>query len=339
MSNAPEKKFISAVIYLHNEKERAARFLKFITKALGENFETYELIIVDDASDDGSAEEVCGFFKQDMRGAQQCSIVHMGYYHGLEASMNAGRDMAIGDFVYEFDDMIMDYSEDLIMEIYRHLLKGYDIVSAGSSGRAKLSSKLFYRVFNAASGARNKIGPETFRILSRRAINRIGVIGKYIPYRKAVEAGSGLKTDSIRYTPAGEDAGRSHYVRTDRMDLALDSFIYFTGLMEKISLVISVIFLAITVIVFIDILIEFFGRSSAVSGWISTMGFLSLGFMGVFLMLTIIMKYLSALLNLSFRRQHYLISGIEKVANTGAVQRSAAAAPADAGNGKEKDGQ
>ena len=317
-TKAPEKKFISAVIYLHNDRDRVAKFLKFITKTMAENFETYELIIVDDASADGSPEEVLKFFGRDLRGAQQCSIVHMGYYHGLEASMNAGRDLAIGDFVYEFDDLIIDYEESLVKEIYSHLVTGYDIVSVGSNGRTKLSSRLFYKVFNMASGSRSKIGPETFRILSRRAINRINVIGKYIPYRKAVEAGSGLKTDSIRYTPSGEEAGSRHYVKSDRMDLALDSFIYFTGLMEKISLVISVIFLAIALGVFIDIVVEFFGRSDPVSGWLSTMGFMSLGFMGVFLMLTIIMKYLSALLNLSFKRQHYLVSGIEKVANSAA---------------------
>ena len=63
----------------------------------------------------------------------------------------------------------------------------------------------------------------------------------------------------------------------------------------------------------IDLVIEFFGRHKTVEGWLSTMGFMSLGFMGVFILLTIILKYLSVLLNLVFKKQRYMIAGIEKV--------------------------
>jgi len=50
-----------------------------------------------------------------------------------------------------------------------------------------------------------------------------------------------------------------------------------------------------------------------VEGWLSTMGFLALGFFGVFALLTIILKYLSVMLNLIFKQQRYLVSDIEKV--------------------------
>jgi len=43
------------------------------------------------------------------------------------------------------------------------------------------------------------------------------------------------------------------------------------------------------------------------------MSFLALGFFGVFALLTIILKYLSVLLNLVFRQQRYLVADIEKV--------------------------
>lgn len=44
------------------------------------------------------------------------------------------------------------------------------------------------------------------------------------------------------------------------------------------------------------------------------MGFLALGFFGVFALLTIILKYLSVLLNLIYKHQRYLVSDIEKIA-------------------------
>lgn len=40
---------------------------------------------------------------------------------------------------------------------------------------------------------------ESFRVLSRRVINRIDSMNKTIPYRKVVYANCGLKTDNIKY--------------------------------------------------------------------------------------------------------------------------------------------
>ena len=53
--------------------------------------------------------------------------------------------------------------------------------------------------------------------------------------------------------------------------------------------------------------------TNTVEGWLSTMGFLALGFFGVFALLTIMLKYLSVLLSLIFKQQRYLVADIEKV--------------------------
>ena len=71
----------------------------------------------------------------------------------------------------------------------------------------------------------------------------------------------------------------------------MDSFIYFTNVMEKTALVISSVFLIITILVILYVIVSFFTDSHLVSGWISLMGFLSLGFLGIFSLLTIVMKY------------------------------------------------
>ena len=314
MSKAPEKKFISAVIYLHNEKERAARFLKFITEALSRNFETYELIVVDDASEDGSAEEVCGFFKKNMRGAQQCSIVHMGYYHGLEAAMNAGRDLAIGDFVYEFDDMLIDYDPSLMLEVYQKALEGYDIVSAGAENAVSAGSGIFYHFYNRLSVSEKDISSETFRILSRRAINKVKTIDQYIPYRKAIYMNCGLDSAAISYR-SDRTGERKQMMRSrhERSALAVESLIFFTNAMEKLSFWICILFAIVAVAVGADIIYETAAFTQPVEGWRSTMGFLAIGFFGVFLVLAIILRYLSVLVNLTFKRSRYLIAGIDKV--------------------------
>lgn len=310
-----ESKFVSAVVYLHNSGGNIAPFFDRVLGMFQENFEKYEIICVNDASTDDSVERLKEYFQDGGRdGGCMINLIHMSYFQGLEASMNAGRDMAIGDFVYEFDDINPDYPAQLIRDVYDRLLSGYDIVSASCKGKIKWTSRMFYLFYNMTSNSRNRIGQETFRILSRRAINRVMSMGQYIPYRKAVYMNCGLKTDTLYYESAG-GTGR-HKNKTDRNErtsLAIDSFIYFTNVLERISLVISGAFLLFTLGVVVYIVGSIFSASKPVEGWLSTMGFLSLGFFGVFSLLTIILKYLSVMLSLIFKHQRYLIEGVEKV--------------------------
>ena len=228
--------------------------------------------------------------------------------------MNAGRDMAIGDYVYEFDDLYVDYEPDMIMEAYRKCLEGNDIVSVANNARMRLTSRWFYHVYNRTTHAQNKIGQETFRLLSRRAINRVKSIGSYIPYRKAIYMNCGLSVGKMQYVSTlGAGHLTKHSNRNERTGLAIDSFIYFTNVMERISLAISAVFLFIAVIVICYVLWSFFMDEHLESGWVSVMGFLSIGFMGLFGLLTIVLKYLSVLINLIFRQQRYLIEDVEKI--------------------------
>ena len=316
-----ENKFISVVVYLHNDRERIAPFFDTVLRMSKENFEKYEVICVNDASQDDSVEVLKDYFsgpseegRESLWNGCMINVIHMSYFQGLEASMNAGRDMAIGDFVYEFDDINPDYPPQLIRDVYDRMLSGYDIVSAGRKGKSKLSSSLFYLFYNMTSKSRNRIGPETFRILSRRAINRVMSMGQYIPYRKAVYGNCGLKTYTISYeSQGGTKRHRSKTDRSERTSLAMDSFIYFTDVLERMSLAVSSVFLVFTLGVIIYIISSVFSESKPVEGWLSTMGFLSLGFFGVFSLLTFIMKYLSVMLSLIFKHQRYLIEGVEKI--------------------------
>ena len=123
-----EKNFISAVIYLHNCEKQIGEFIKNVADVLDNNFEKYEIICVNDYSTDNTLAEVKRI-SNSIKGS--LSVINMSFYQGLELAMNAGMDLAIGDFVYEFDSTIMDYSPDLIMKIYRRSLEGFDIVSVG----------------------------------------------------------------------------------------------------------------------------------------------------------------------------------------------------------------
>ncbi len=306
-----EKKFISIVIYLHNAAAYLKFFLDTVLPVYEKNFEQFELVCVDDACSDGTVETLKSYVEAKQIKAM-VSVVHMGFFHGLEGAMNAGRDIAIGDFVYEFDDIFVDYEPEVIMEVYHKLIEGNDIVAASSKGKLRLTSRVFYSLYNRTSRGKGKIGPETFRIVSRRAINRIKSMGQYIPYRKAVYMNCGLNTSTICYNSKDVNVRiKNKTVASERTTLALDSFIYFTNALERISAIMCGIFLFLTMGMGIYIAFDIFNGTNTVEGWLSTI--LAFGFFGVFALLTIILKYLSVLLNLIFRQQRYLVSDIEKV--------------------------
>lgn len=308
-----EKKFISLVVYLHDSAAYLKYFLDTVIPVFEKNFEQFEIVCVDDGCRDGTTD----LLKEYMEKRQikvMVNVVHMSFFQGLESAMNAGRDIAIGDFVYEFDDIFVDYDPDVIMDVYRRLLEGNDIVAASSRGKLRFTSRVFYSLYNTTSRGKEKIGPETFRIVSRRAINRIKSMGQYIPYRKAVYMNCGLKAATLGYDSRDVNVRiKNKTVTAERTALALDSFIYFTDVLERLSAVICGIFLVVTVGVGVYIVSDIFSQTNPVEGWLSTMGFLALGFFGVFALLTIILKYLSVLLNLIFKQQRYLVSDIEKV--------------------------
>lgn len=308
-----EKKFISLVVYLHNVEDYIKYFMKSIIPVCESNFEQFEIVCVDDGCTDGTVDKLKEYLEENQTSAM-VNVIHMSFFQGIESAMNAGRDIAIGDFVYEFDDVFVDYEPELLLKVYEKMLEGSDIVAASSRGKMRFTSKIFYSLYNATSRSKGKIGPETFRIVSRRAINRIKSMGQYIPYRKAVYSNCGLKMSTIHYDSKDVTARvKNKTVASERTSLALDSFIYFTNVLERVSMVICGFFLIVTVAMGIYIISDFFNAHKPVEGWLSTMGFLALGFFGVFALLTIILKYLSVLLNLIFKQQRYLVADIEKV--------------------------
>ena len=306
-----EANFVSAVIYIHNNEREITPFLEWLDTHLDLKFKKYEIICVDDGSMDASEEAVRAYGKN--RAKEAVSLLHMSYFQGLEVAMNAGVDLAIGDFVFEFDTVCMDYKTELLMQVYRRSLEGFDIVSASAMRKNKWTSNLFYRVFNHFSKTQYKIQNETFRILSRRAINRVHSLSKTIPYRKVLYANCGLLADCISYTPSQKlERSFSDEQAKMRRTLAVDSLVLFTNIGYKAAVTMTGVMMVATLAAAIYA-VAVFALGNPIQGWTTTILFLAVSFFGLFSILTIIIKYLSLILQLVFKKQKYSFSSIEKI--------------------------
>lgn len=305
-----EKNFISAVVYINNNEDVLEKFLTKLIDKIDENFYKYEIICVNDCSYDDSYKIIK---KVSDKKKVTINVINMSYNQGKELSMNAGVDLSIGDFVYEFDEVNVDYDFETIIDVYKKSLEGYDIVSAKSNKRIRFTSKIFYTFFNKYSNSEFDLTTDTFRIISRRGINRIHSINKTIPYRKALYVNCGLKMTYLTYESTKNIKGSlSKYTKEGRRKTATDALVLFTDLFYKIALYVSILMMVITVGVGAYTIYTFI-NNNPVAGWTSTMLVISLCFFILFALITVIMKYLQIIVNLLFVNQKYLIASIDKI--------------------------
>ena len=307
-----DKNFISAVVYVRNCEERIEDFIRMLVSVLNNNFEHSEIICVNDCSDDKSTDKIREISRQS--GSSCISVINMSYCHGLEMAMNAGDDLAIGDFIFEFDNTHADFAPEEIKKAYKRSLEGYDIVSASPDKKEKSSSAIFYKIFSSFSGNGRRMNTESFRVVSRRAINRVHSMSRTIPYRKVAYLNCGLKTDNIIYKQAVPNHRIDNKDRGYRFNLAVDTLILFTDIGYKFSLAMTLFMMAVSVFVVIYSFIIYF-TAHPVAGWTTTILFLAIAFLGLFGVLTVIIKYLQLLVDLTFKRKHYSFESIEKLTN------------------------
>ena len=300
--NNKEHNFVSAVVYTQNDGLQTINFLQQIYTVLDEHFLQYEIVVV---NADGAQNSNVGR-KDWARGMDKpLTVVNMSLHQPHEQCMNAGLDITIGDYVYEFDSVDMPYEPELIWQAYVTAMQGNDVVSVCPQ-RVSGSSKLFYSLFNNNSNAAYKLRTDAFRLVSRRAINRAHAMNENLPYRKATYAACGLKMAELEF--AGKQAAKT----SNRLDLAMDSLILYTNFGYKFSLGLALLMLFGTIaMLFYTAFIYIVGNP--VNGWTTTMLALTAGLTGLFAIMTIMLKYMTLILKLIFQKQSYLIEGIEKL--------------------------
>lgn len=216
-----QKNFISSIVYLNNNENEIKDFLKEIDNYMKENFVAYEFVIINNASKDKSLDIIREISKEI---SGKITIVNLAYRHSKEEAMVAGEDLAIGDYVIEFESPVIDFEISELDRCYKELLKGYDIISAVPKNKVCFFNNVFYKLFQKFAIKNVKLQKESFRILSRRAINRIYKDKKAFVYRKIIYNSIGLKAVDYYYNP------------TTKIYLENKSF------KEKVNLAINILF-------------------------------------------------------------------------------------------------
>ena len=303
-----EKNFVSAVVYLYNEAEYIQSYLRGLEDTLRQNFEKYEIIVVNDASKDDGAQRVKSYVSS--QDGAKVTLMNMGYHQGMETSMDAGVDLAIGDFVFELEFTNADYDWSVLMDVYRHSLEGFDIVNAkGNVGKKITTGSLFYNMMNRYANLQYPLSSGSFRIVSRRAINRIHSLATRIPYRKVAYANCGLKCDTILYECIKKVKLRGV---SNRLDLATNSLVLFTDVAFLVSVWFAIIMIVLTIVMAAYAIVSLISNKM-VPDWAIVILFAGFALSGLFVLLSLIIRYLTTLVRLNFLKRDYVFESIDKL--------------------------
>lgn len=177
---------ISVVIPLYNEAESLPELVDWNSRVMEENGLNFEIVLVDDGSNDGSWEVIENLKLKypNVKG------IKFRRNYGKSAALNVGFEEAQGDVVITMDADLQD-SPDEIPEMYRQIkLEGFDLISGWKRKRHDpLSKTLPTKLFNSAtrrmSGIRNlhdfNCGLKAYRRDVVKNIEVYGEMHRYIP--------------------------------------------------------------------------------------------------------------------------------------------------------------
>lgn len=177
---------ISVVVPLYNEEESLPELASWIHRVMQANNFTYEVIMVDDGSNDSSW-QVIGRIKEQYPAVRGIKFLRN---YGKSAALQVGFDAAQGDVVITMDADLQD-SPDEIPELYKMIAHdGFDMVSGWKKKRydplfsKRIPSKLFNGTVRMVSGIKlhdMNCGLKAYRRKVVKSIEVYGEMHRYIP--------------------------------------------------------------------------------------------------------------------------------------------------------------
>lgn len=178
---------ISVVVPLYNEEESLPELTQWITRVMNEHGFSYEIIFVDDGSNDGSFPVIRRLAEE----YPNIKAVRFSRNYGKSPALHTGFGMAKGDVVITMDADLQD-SPDEIPELYRMIKEDdYDLVSGWKKKRydplsKTIPTKLFNATARKVSGIKNlhdfNCGLKAYRLPVVKNIEVYGDMHRYIPY-------------------------------------------------------------------------------------------------------------------------------------------------------------
>jgi glycosyltransferase involved in cell wall biosynthesis len=220
---------ISIVVPLYNEEESLPELSEWIERVMSDNKFTYELIFVDDGSNDSSWNVIENIVQTN----SNVRAIKFRRNYGKSAALYCGFEAAQGDVIITMDADLQD-SPDEIPELYNMIVNdGYELVSGWKKKRYDpITKTLPSKFFNAVARKFTRIKLHDFncglKAYKKQVVKSIEVYGEMHRYIPVLAKQAGFKK-------IGEKVVEHHARKYGRTKFGINRFI--NGFLDLLSVI------------------------------------------------------------------------------------------------------
>jgi len=202
---------ISVVIPLYNEEESVPRLYEELTVTLEATGHPYEIIVVDDGSNDSSFNHLQRLHELDPR----LKVIRFRRNFGQTAAFAAGFDAAQGDVIVTLDADLQNDPAD-IPRLLTKANEGYDVVSGWRVKRQdpfhrRLPSQVANWLISRVTGVRLHDYGCSLKVYRREVVKNIRLYGELHRFIPAIASWMGVSIAEIPVNHRPRSFGQSKY--------------------------------------------------------------------------------------------------------------------------------
>lgn len=222
---------ISVIAPIFNEVESIPELHRRISTVLDSIGDSWELLMVDDGSTDGSTDRIRELASQD----RHVRPVIFARNFGHQLAVTAGLDYACGQAVIIIDSDLQDPPE-VISDMVAKWREGYEIVYAvraereGESWFKLLTASLFYRIIYRITDVKIPMDTGDFRLLDRKVVDVLKTMRERHRFLRGMSIWVGFKQTGVEYRRAARFAGETKYPFKKMFKFAWDAVTSFSYL-------------------------------------------------------------------------------------------------------------
>jgi glycosyltransferase involved in cell wall biosynthesis len=266
--NAPE---LSVVAPCHNETQVLEEFVERLVSSCQRVTSKFEIVLIDDGSDDETWTLITDLAKQDER----VRGLRLSRNFGHQAALLAGLADSSGDAIFMLDADLQDPPE-MLERMWKALrTDDADVVYAKRTAREGVSLPLqlcyrsFYWVLSRACGGTIPENVGDFRLVTRRALNVVLSMGESQPFLRGMFSWVGFRQCCVEYTRGPRAGGQSSYSWPKLVKLALDGVLGFSTLPLRFASVCAGVLVAISIGLLMWVLVGHYLDPDLPRGWTS----------------------------------------------------------------------
>ena len=297
----------SVILPVFNEQDNLLKLHQRLTGAIDSITTDYEMIFIDDCSNDNSYEILKALNKQDLR----VKIIKFTKNCGHQIAITCGLDFAEGNAAIIMDADLQDPPEVIPKFIEKHE-QGYEIVYAirekreGETFFKKVTAFFFYRIMKVFTNIEMPLDAGDFRLIDRKVIDSLKSMQERNKFLRGLIVWTGYSQIGVPFRRDARNAGTTKYTTLKMFKLAFDGIFSFSNIPLRFATIFG---LLVSVLSFLLAIYALYLKFSniAVPGWTSLL--LTILFIGGVQLMTIgiIGEYLGRIYDEVKMRPLYII--------------------------------